>query len=461
MAEWYIYAEGGWRGPATVEKLHRLIITGKIDAETPVRHATWDHQSTIAEAGLYPLGMSLVPAPSPSTTSQGLQPTGPPRPASRSISWESEEASLPQGYCPPYALAVIVSLAGVSLLFLLFAAAIVVFLGGSTTNDDRATAPRADMSRSTSAVSGERANTRAGAQASYAPTERVSEKSEIRETPTDVFYEIVDTKDEWPVRMTYCVEVQLVDDRLPRKQELGMIANELRKTGPESGEFYVSFYLPGMRLDQAAYGITESKSSSSMETYVLFDRVPKKYYPILCEMSGIEPRSPTRFQNVDQLVNCLAEYSIFSKTSRTLDRSSGRPVLRLAPTIYPFDSPDAIRNVVRMEVVYSVICFFIHTDYQEISVHAIPVGRTNPQGGEGILLEDITCSFTVDRKTVLEAMHWQVGIDSLDELVGVYDGSGDNLTYDPDAISASFESCLFNDPGYNRLDAVFADLTGE
>ena len=68
-----------------------------------------------------------------------------------------------------------------------------------------------------------------------------------------ISYKIADREEMRSVKLSLDVRVNLVNGRLPNKQELGVISNYLVSKERRHDRTFVLFYLPGMKIDAGAY----------------------------------------------------------------------------------------------------------------------------------------------------------------------------------------------------------------
>lgn len=250
--------------------------------------------------------------------------------------------------------------------------------------------------------------------------------------------------------------MHLVDNRFPRADELGLIADHLRRAGPECENVFVFFYLPGMSIDRTPYGLAHPNPSPA-EGGVSLHTVPRNYYPLIHELSGIAPEPPTRFTSDERFADCLRTYSPLY-TEQQFSPSSSMPTLHILPPVFQGDSVPRIRELQHMEIVYSAMSFFAHTNAEKLRIVAVPSMLLDFRTQQRELQKELAVSLTIDRRAALEIMHRYAGIHSFDELVGIYVGTPDECGYERDEPTEAFRSCLYNGPG-DHLDAVYAELS--
>jgi hypothetical protein len=66
-------------------------------------------------------------------------------------------------------------------------------------------------------------------------------------------YEVIDKSELGTIKMSFDVQIPLVDNRLPNSEEIGAISKYLVNTSSWHERTFVSFYLPGMKVGSGAF----------------------------------------------------------------------------------------------------------------------------------------------------------------------------------------------------------------
>ncbi len=88
-----------------------------------------------------------------------------------------------------------------------------------------------------------------------------------------ISYKVIKKDELRSIKLSFDIEVNLVNGRLPNKQELGELSNYLISKEKSHDRTFVVFYLPGMEVDSGGYATAHHNPKMEVEImeFILYD----------------------------------------------------------------------------------------------------------------------------------------------------------------------------------------------
>jgi hypothetical protein len=259
-------------------------------------------------------------------------------------------------------------------------------------------------------------------------------------------YEVMNRDDSPPFKVSYDIKVNVVNGRLPTKEELKHISNHLRSQEEDYERMFVLFYLPGMEIDSGAYA-TAHHTPQLEGVRVLTSTIPKEFQHLI-DPSAIE-REPTHCKDLLELAKLhpgdLSDFKVISE--------GDAPHFEITCGTLRGDSRSVIEYEIKSLLVMAVGMTFVHTDYDAIKVTVIPE-ELDPKNRQSTRVESRAMTLAVSKDLALETYRDHAGIESFSDLFG---GMMDD-TYFPDFLSPRFANLLMDDSKVKRL---YGELTSQ
>lgn len=259
------------------------------------------------------------------------------------------------------------------------------------------------------------------------------------DTPKLIDFKVIERTDFQDIKVSYDIQVDAVDKRLPTKEELAAISNHLRQKERRFKRMFVSYYLPGMVINSGAFA-TAHHNPHPEKVRFLSMTIPKRYQHLV-DFNAAR-RGPTQCDTLSQLAklcpNNLENFKIINET--------GIPHFQITCSVFKGDSPDVINEEMISSLVTAIILTFVHTKYDSVKVTVIPE-ELDVKTKHFTFLKTKAKSLTATRNVTLKVFQKHTGIESLNDLFGGLFGD----TYFPDQFSPRFLNFFLNNSKVQHL----------
>lgn len=252
-------------------------------------------------------------------------------------------------------------------------------------------------------------------------------------------YEVIHRDETPPYKVSYDIRVNLVNERLPAKEELERVSEHLRSQEKGCERMFVLYYLPGMTVDSGAYA-TAHHTPQFEGVRILAMFIPKEYQHF------IDPRaseqSPTHCDSLSELAKLypgdLKDFKVISEVDPQH--------FEITCSTFNRDPPNIVDFEIRRSLALAVGATFAHTDFDAVKITVVP-NELDPSSKQFTPQRKKSTTLSISRDAALEAYQAHVGVDSYSDLFG---GMMEE-TYFPDSLSPEFTEVLLDESKVQSL----------
>jgi len=257
-------------------------------------------------------------------------------------------------------------------------------------------------------------------------------------------YELLERDAIGSLKVAFDIRVQLVEGRLPTKEELGAISQHLYGNETHHDRTFVTFWLPGMVVGTGAFASTQHYKGK-MEVQIFEFNLPDKY-------TGGDKLILPVYDSVSEMIEARLAFSESNGTFKLLKKGKV-PHLQLSPMAYPRELHKVIIDEQRRAIINGVYSTIIHTHLSSVRVTAIHL-VLDTKSKNHKYLKDYKVTIEITKEAATRIAKELLKVKTLRELVDLRKIDDEIFS----GWSSSFRKGYYNENREPGLDGFYARL---